>query len=167
TRAPGSATRGHPYGMFAPVVPFVTLVTGVPMAPIVAAVPPPTIVLPAAVQQVVSATSDWGSYVVKSGDSLHTIAQRHNTTVAALVQRNNLPNGGRLIHPGQRLQVPGAAAKPASKAAPAATTTAYTVVSGDTLIGIAQRHKTSARAIAALNNINVSATIRLGQKLKV
>ena len=138
------------------------------MAPILAAVPPPpTIVPPAAVQAVVSA-SDWGSYVVKSGDSLHTIAQRHNTTVAALVQRNGLANGGRLIHPGQRLQVPGVpAAATAAKAEAATSTTTYTIAAGDTLIGIAQRHGTTARALAALNRINVGATIYVGRTLKV
>jgi len=138
------------------------------MAPIVAAVPPPTLTPPAAVQPVVSASADWGSYTVKSGDSLHLIAQRHNTTVAALLQRNNLPNGGRLIHPGQRLLVPSTASTPAAPAKPAApTTTTYRVAAGDTLIGIAKRHRTTARAIAALNKISVSSTIRVGQTLKV
>lgn len=138
------------------------------MAPIVAAVPPPTLTPPAAVQPVVSASADWGSYTVKSGDSLHLIAQRHNTTVAALLQRNNLPNGGRLIHPGQRLLVPSTASTPAAPAKPAApTTTTYRVAAGDTLIGIANRHRTTARAIAALNKVSVSSTIRVGQTLKV
>lgn len=138
------------------------------MAPVLAAVPPPPTLLPPAAVQPAVAASEWGGYVVKSGDSLYTIAHRHNTTVAVLVERNNLPDGGRLIHPGQRLQVPGAAGSaPATKAAPASTTTEYTVVAGDTLIGIAQRHQTSARAVAALNTIDVSATIFVGQALRV
>lgn len=138
------------------------------MAPVLAAVPPPPTLLPPAAVQPAVAASEWGGYVVKSGDSLYTIAHRHNTTVAVLVERNNLPDGGRLIHPGQRLQVPGAAGSaPATTAAPASTTTEYTVVAGDTLIGIAQRHQTSARAVAALNTIDVSATIFVGQALRV
>src|SRR5690606_34049247 len=82
------------------------------------------------------------------------------------------------IRVGQKLKVPtngttaakataSSATKTAAAASAPATATTYTVVSGDTLIGIAQRHKTTARAIASLNKINVSATIRLGQKLKV
>ncbi|HHU09956.1 MAG TPA: LysM peptidoglycan-binding domain-containing protein [Intrasporangiaceae bacterium] len=130
----------------------------------------------ATTQAPTSAGAGWGTYVVKSGDSLYTIAQRHHTTVSALVARNKLPNGGRLIRPGQQLQVPGPATAPKSTAKPAApaakpaaapTTTTYTVRAGDTLIGIAQRHKTTARAIAQLNRISVSATIRVGQKLRV
>ena len=137
------------------------------MAPIVAATPPPTLDLPTPVQSAVAASPGWDTYVVKNGDSLHTIAHRHHTTVAALVSRNNLPNGGRLIHPGQRLQVPGRSASPAQAPGSPTTTTTYTIRSGDTLIGIAQRHKTSARALAALNKISVSGTIHPGQKLRV
>ena len=143
------------------------------MAPLVVSTPPPVLTPVAAVRPAVAASADWGTYVVKQGDSLYTIAQRHHTTVRALVSRNNLPNGGRLIHPGQRLQVPGgsgAAAQPAAAskaAAPSTATGTYTVRSGDTLIGIAQRHRTTARALAALNKISLSKHIHPGQKLRV
>lgn len=148
------------------------------MTPVVAT-PPPTLAPVATTQAPTSAGAGWGTYVVKSGDSLYTIAQRHHTTVSALVARNKLPNGGRLIRPGQQLQVPGSATAPKSTAKPAATsspakntpalntTTTYTVRAGDTLIGIAQRHKTTAQAIAQLNRISVSGIIRVGQKLRV
>ncbi|MDX5450547.1 MAG: LysM peptidoglycan-binding domain-containing protein, partial [Actinomycetes bacterium] len=100
------------------------------------------------------------------------IAQRHHTTVGALVERNALPNGGRLIHPGQKLTVPGGAATgpaPSSTATTTskATTTSYTVRSGDTLIGIAGRHGTTARAVAALNGLSLTKHIHPGQKLRV
>ena len=64
---------------------------------------------------------------------------------------------------------PAPAAQPATAPATssAATTTAYTVRSGDTLIGIAQRHKTTARALADLNKISVNGVIRVGQTLRV
>ena len=143
------------------------------MAPLVVSTPPPVLTPVAAVRPAVAASADWGTYVVKQGDSLYTIAQRHHTTVRALVSRNNLPNGGRLIHPGQRLQVPGgsgAAAQPAAAskaAAPSTATGTYTVRSGDTLIGIAARHRTTARALAALNKISLSKHIHPGQKLRV
>ena len=43
----------------------------------------------------------------------------------------------------------------------------HRVVSGDTLGAIARRHGTTAAAIARLNNMNVNATIRVGQTLRV
>jgi len=48
------------------------------------------------------------TYVVKSGDTLSEIAQRHGTTVRALQQANNLR--GDLIQVGQKLVLPGGAA---------------------------------------------------------
>jgi N-acetylmuramoyl-L-alanine amidase len=144
------------------------------MAPLVVSPPPPVLAQLAAVRPAVAAAVDWGTYVVKDGDSLYTIAERHHTTVRALVARNGLPNGGRLIHPGQELTVPGGASSSTSSPAPSAapapastSTSTYTVRSGDTLIGIAQRHRTTARALAALNGISVSRHIHPGQRLRV
>jgi LysM repeat protein len=152
------------------------------MAPLVVSPPPPVLSPLAAVRPAVTATADWGTYVVKDGDSLYTIAGRHHTTVRALVARNGLADGGRLtkhIHPGQKLRVPvsgATAAKAASASTPAPSssaarestgTTTYTVRSGDTLIGIAQRHRTTARALAALNALSVTKHIHPGQKLRV
>lgn len=44
------------------------------------------------------------TYTVKSGDTLSAIAQKHNTTVAALVRLNNIPDPDR-IFPGQVLRL--------------------------------------------------------------
>lgn len=46
-------------------------------------------------------------------------------------------------------------------------TITYTVKSGDTLSSIAQRYKTTVKAIAAENNISNVNVIRVGQKLKI
>ena len=43
-------------------------------------------------------------YVVKDGDTLSQIAERHGTTVAALVSLNQIENPD-LIHPGQELKL--------------------------------------------------------------
>jgi lysozyme len=43
-------------------------------------------------------------YVVKPGDNLSTIAQKHKTTVARLLKLNKIPNPN-LIYPGDRLRL--------------------------------------------------------------
>ncbi len=53
----------------------------------------------------VIAASSYGTYKVRSGDSLWTIARRHGTTVDALKRINGL--SGSRIYAGQRLTMPG------------------------------------------------------------
>jgi murein DD-endopeptidase MepM/ murein hydrolase activator NlpD len=59
--------------------------------------------------------SSSGTYVVKPGDSLWSIANRNGTTVSALQSANNLP--GNSIRSGQRLVMPGSSAAPVQVAA--------------------------------------------------
>ncbi len=49
--------------------------------------------------------TDWGSYHIRSGDTLSTIAARFGTTVEAIQEVNNLP--GHFIRAGNRLMIPG------------------------------------------------------------
>lgn len=103
------------------------------------------------------------TYTVVSGDTLSGIAAKTGTTVDALVSLNGIANKN-LIYPGQVLKLSGTAA--AATTPPAASGT-YTVVSGDTLSGIAQRYNTSYQTLQALNNIPDANKIYPGQVLKV
>ncbi|RKG93891.1 LysM peptidoglycan-binding domain-containing protein [Corallococcus terminator] len=55
----------------------------------------------------VNGTRSNNSYRVRSGDTLGEIAQRHNTTVDALVRANNLSDPNRILS-GTQLTIPGA-----------------------------------------------------------
>ncbi len=59
-----------------------------------------------------------GQYTVKAGDNLFRIAAQFGTTVAALVQANNIVNPN-LIYVGQVLVVPGATGQPPAQPTPA------------------------------------------------
>ena len=100
-----------------------------------------------------------GTHVVRSGDTLGTIAARNGTTVKALVEANGIrdPN---LIVVGSTLKVP-------SGSSPAATTTTYVVKQGDTLGGIAKRFGTTVSALAAANDIANPNLVRIGTALAV
>ena len=124
-----------------------------------------------------TAVAGKGEYIVQKGDSLSVIAQRHKVKTADLAAVNNLQLNS-VIRVGQKLKLPqGAAAtagatksvtsaeKPAATAAPADGI--HVVKSGDSLWKIARQYNISIKTICELNNIDESATLKLGQKLKV
>ncbi|MFF2447177.1 LysM peptidoglycan-binding domain-containing protein [Neobacillus sp. NPDC058068] len=120
------------------------------------------------------------TYTVVRGDALIKIANRYNVTVGELQQWNNL--SGTLILVGQVLKVsaPGqtvtvTAPKPAAPApvtppatAPSqqASTSEYTVKSGDSLSKIGVQYGMTVQQLKTLNNLK-SDMIYVGQKLKV
>ncbi|MFP5320288.1 MAG: LysM peptidoglycan-binding domain-containing protein, partial [Acidimicrobiia bacterium] len=99
-----------------------------------------------------------GTHVVRSGESLHTIARKHGTTVQALVEANGISNPN-LILAGQQLKLPGGATGGPSSGG------TYTVRSGDTLASIAARHGTTVSALAKANGISDPNLIVIGRSL--
>ena len=92
------------------------------------------------------------TYVVKSGDSLYSIARKYNTTVNDLMKYNNLTNN--LLSIGQILKIP------TSESA----ITSYTVKSGDTLYSIAKKFNKTVNEIKNKNNLTNN-TLSIGQTL--
>jgi membrane-bound lytic murein transglycosylase D len=102
---------------------------------------------------------------VKSGETLGTIASRYGTTVREIQRINGL--GSTKIYIGQRLKVKPGAKKPTTRPQTSTVKKYYTVRSGDTFGGIAQRHKKSISQLRRLNpRINIS-RLSIGQKIRV
>lgn len=99
----------------------------------------------------------YDAYIVQEGDSLFSIAESFDTTIAELRQINAIA-ADEPIFAGQRILVP---------AAVGSSVDMYEVQPGDTLFGIARRFKTSVGIIQALNEIDDSAHILAGQSLIV
>ena len=97
--------------------------------------------------------------LVRPGDSLSAIAQRHGVSMAALAGANGLTDHDHIIA-GSRLRLPGAAP-------PGSTSSGWRVRSGDTLSSIAARAGMSTSALASLNGITDPNLIRVGQVLRV
>ncbi len=102
-----------------------------------------------------SATYD--AYIVQSGDSLFSVAQRFNTTVEELAVANGITNE-RHIFAGQSILVPTGVSSYVD---------VYEVQPGDTLFGISKRFNTSVGILQGLNEISNSRHIVAGQTLIV
>lgn len=114
-----------------------------------------------AAEVVSSAGFEGYRYVVQSGDSLWSIAQRYGVQLADLRGANGLRSN--TLRPGQLLTVP--TARPVAGGAQEALAT-YTVRSGDTLWRIARSLGTSPRTLLQVNGLRTS-RIYPGQQLRV
>ena len=95
------------------------------------------------------------TYIVKSGDSLYSIALKTGTTVSELKTLNNLTSN--ILNIGQMLKLP---------SEEGVMENTYIVKSGDTLYGIALKTGTTVSELKALNNLT-SNILSIGQVLKL
>jgi LysM repeat protein len=102
-------------------------------------------------------------YIVRSGDTLSTVASRNGLSVAQLRSANNLR--GDLIRVGQTLQIPDTAGRSAPQQVASREVT-HQVQRGETLWRIASRYRTSVDALRAQNGL-ADDLLRVGQMLLV
>lgn len=98
-----------------------------------------------------------GTYTVRSGDTLSSIAAKFGTSYQTLASLNGISNPN-LIFAGQVLRINGSANT---------GSVYYTVRSGDNLSAIASRYGTSYQSISALNGLSNPNLIFAGQTLKI
>lgn len=97
---------------------------------------------------------DEDTYIVKSGDSLWSIAKRYNLTVDELKRLNNLTSNNLRI--GQTLII--------NEPDEQIEKNTYIVKPGDSLYAIARNYNTTVPILKSLNNL-VSDTLSIGQKI--
>lgn len=105
-----------------------------------------------------STSSDY--YIVKSGDSLWSIAKKYGITVNDLKSANNLTSNTLSI--GERLKIPtmsGTTTKPSNYIN-------YTVKAGDSLYSIASKNGLTVQELKSYNNLT-SNVLQIGQLLKI
>lgn len=110
---------------------------------------------------VAAASAQNRTHVVKSGETLSTIARQYGLTVQQIAAANGITNPDR-IYAGQVLVIPGS-----SGGTGTGTTTSYTVVRGDTLFGIARRFGTTVTTLATLNGLTNVNVLYIGQVLLI
>jgi membrane-bound lytic murein transglycosylase D len=104
-----------------------------------------------------------GEYVVQRGDSLWEIARRFGLSVGALRRANDLRHGGRIIKPGQRLNIP--STNESEKRARARNRSNYTVKKGDSLWEIARTFGVSIESLREANGLDKNKALQAGAKL--
>ena len=99
-------------------------------------------------------------YIIRAGDTYYTLAQRFNTTVAAIMAANPGVNPNNL-QIGQQICIPGA---PMPGQCPAGTQP-YIIRAGDTFFTLAQRFNTTVAAIMAANPGVDPNRLQIGQQI--
>ena len=124
-----------------------------------------------------SASNQAGAnHVVQWGDTLSGIARRNGVSLSSLLGANQLSLTS-MILPGMSLRVPGGtsataspstSASPSPSASPSSTSgsdSTYSVRAGDTLSGIAARHRVSLEALLRTNSMSTTSLILPGMRL--
>ncbi len=120
------------------------------------------------------------TYVVRSGDTLYSIARKFGVTVAAIARANNITNTS-LIFVGQTLVIPSNASAASSSSGTSSSTggntgasgatgpcpRTYLVQRGETLRRIASKCGTTVAAIVAANGLGNPNLIYAGQVLTI
>lgn len=118
------------------------------------------------------------TYTVQRGEGLIGLASRFNIPVTTLAAMNDMsPNEQLLV--GQRLTVPAGSTSSSSNSSSSSSTksssssrysgetTRYTVKSGETLIGIANKIGVPHTQIAEINNFSANTQLQRGQSIKL
>ncbi len=115
-------------------------------------------------------------YTVQTGDTCGGIALRFGVPLAALIAANNLDPNSCLIRVGDRLVIPLPTPTPDPNAASIAglplavnrpAQIVYTVQTGDTCSGIAQKLNVPLNILVAQNGLDANCLIRVGQVLTI
>lgn len=101
------------------------------------------------------------THVVARGETLFSIAQRYNLTVAELAAANGIVNVNS-IDAGQELVIPAAG----TVVVPTGETT-HIVAAGETLFRIGLRYGFTVAELAAYNNISNVNSLEIGQEIKI
>lgn len=124
------------------------------------------------VQRPASPASEISRYTIKSGDTISGIASAHGLTTTAVLRANGLSTSS-VIYPGQAIVLPesGAGASSSVEAVSSVQSTGaaatYTIVSGDTISGVAAALGVSVQAILDANGLSWESMIYPGQNLAV
>jgi membrane-bound lytic murein transglycosylase D len=107
-----------------------------------------------------------GEYVVISGDTLWDLSMRYDIPLSRILKMNGL-NKRSVLRLGQRLTLKTSMARKAPAPAKPVGPGIHVVQAGDTLWDLSNRYNVSLNQILKWNGLKKTATLRLGQRLRV
>ena len=110
-----------------------------------------------------SASTD---HVVKPGDSLEKIARLHGIRVTEILAANGL-KADSIIHPGQKIKLPGKQTPPASVAKTPSHTATHTVAEKETFAAISRAYGIPLDQLLAANPEIKPTSLRAGQTIRL
>jgi len=113
--------------------------------------------------------TSWKKYPGRKDESLSEIATKFNVSVSAIRQANDMNRGLDRLADNQIVIIPGPTTdvtEATARVSQSISTKTYRVRRGDTLSGIARKHRTSVRRLREINGITGS-KLSIGQRLQV
>jgi len=112
----------------------------------------------------------WGTYSIRTGDTLSTIARRFDTSVEAIQEVNNL--AGHFIRAGDRLVIPGSGLVGSIPELPDGgyqipSSGTHRVRRGDSLWSISRRYRVSLERLMDINNLGSRDILSIGQAIRL
>ena len=120
------------------------------------------ILVPAVETAIVEERIKTTPYTVRKGESLHAIAQRHETDIATLLKLNNMKIKDPL-YAGRKILVPAAGEEAAGKR----RLKKYTVQKGDTLFLLAKSSSVTIEELRRINKMTETDVLRVGQRIRL
>ena len=109
-------------------------------------------------------------YIVKPGDFLEKIARKNHCSAAALAKANGLKPSS-MLHPGQKLKLPGTASAPETSSKPVAKSPlagkTHKIQEGETYSSIGRKYGVSVESLIAANPNAKATALRPGQVIRL
>jgi membrane-bound lytic murein transglycosylase D len=106
---------------------------------------------------------DWLEVVIRSGDTLSTLAQQHGTDVLSLKRANNLRNTN--LRAGKKLLIPAAGKTHATPPRQNTEHASHTVKNGESLWTISRKYKVNLRKLMIANHVGPKDPLSVGRVL--
>jgi murein DD-endopeptidase MepM/ murein hydrolase activator NlpD len=121
-----------------------------------------------------SSAESYKEYTVGSGETLYSIAKKHNMTLVEIIKLNDIKPEESMVKFGQKIKVSSSGGVESHKSIEESKSSGngmvekeHIVGADETLSSISKQYNLKMKSILDLNNLGVDAKLKFGQKIKV